>query len=348
MDTPRPGIQPQVKAVDQTLIDGNKVKIDLVTSSGPGWLVIYTLNDAGQPVQPIGQAPIKDGENRDVTVQVDPSRATGTLYAQLHVDHGQVGTYEFPGPDAPLMLGVAMIASQFDVQAAEGAGPTSLVPAVTVADQPIKNSSVVIPEVISDGDGWIVVHRQNGDLTIGSGVGNAPVHSGVNTNVVVEVDTTRTSGTMYAMLHKDLGQKGVIEFPGADEPVLLNGQIVAPTFKVTLTSDSDVIINVGQDVNSTQYLVDGRNMTLYFSINDPRGKSNCTGECLETWRPLFATGQIITGPGVDKNKVNVIIRENGTRQVTYAGAPLYYYTKDIDPGDIRGQGFDGAWFTLTP
>ena len=37
-------------------------------------------------------------------------------------------------------------------------------------------------------------------------------------------------------------------------------------------------------------------------------------------------------------------RDDGTTQVTYAGAPIYYFAKDTKAGDVTGQGVGGVWF----
>ena len=44
-------------------------------------------------------------------------------------------------------------------------------------------------------------------------------------------------------------------------------------------------------------------------------------------------------------------RRDGATQVTYKGAPLYYYEDDKQPGDITGQGkeeFGGKWYLVSP
>ena len=241
------GVTPLVHVSDQQLVN-NTVKVDEVVSSGPGWIVIYTLSGSGQPDQLIGHTQVNDGSNRDVIVQVDPAKAQGSLYAQLHSDSGKVGTFEFPGADGPLMIGVQMIAANFKVsqeQAAVDIPPTpEVVPSITTADQPIKGGTVVIPEVVSDGDAWLVIHRQNGDKTMGPMVGYSSVKNGVNKNVVVPVDTNLTSSTMFAMLHIDAGVEGRLEFPGPDEAVMVNGQMVNPSFHITTKPSGDVVINL--------------------------------------------------------------------------------------------------------
>jgi hypothetical protein len=50
-------------------------------------------------------------------------------------------------------------------------------------------------------------------------------------------------------------------------------------------------------------------------------------------------------------KLATIARTDGTRQVTYAGHPLYYYVGDTKPGEANGQGltdFGARWSLVTP
>jgi predicted lipoprotein with Yx(FWY)xxD motif len=44
-------------------------------------------------------------------------------------------------------------------------------------------------------------------------------------------------------------------------------------------------------------------------------------------------------------------RRDGTVQVTYNGHPLYYYIRDVHPGDILCQNvveFGGTWLVVSP
>lgn len=47
-------------------------------------------------------------------------------------------------------------------------------------------------------------------------------------------------------------------------------------------------------------------------------------------------------------KVGVITTDAGTRQVTLNGMPLYLYSKDTAPGDVKGQGFNKIWWVINP
>ncbi len=344
------GPQPVVKVSDQQIQNG-MVKVDDVVSNGPGWIVIYTMNN-NQVGTPIGHTQVQNGDNKNVMVQIDASKATDILYAQLHVDAGKIGVFEYPGPDSPLMIGVQMIAGQFKNLSSMANMPMPTLapstPGITVQDQAIHNGAVVIPQVVAVGDTWLVIHPRNPDGSMGDYIGYALVHDGVTKNVVIRLDLTRTSRVLFAMLHTDVAKKNAPNFPGADAPVMVNGSIILPSFHVVGPLTGDVSLSVGKDSNGSPLLADGLGMTLYMNLNDTPGVSNCTGNCLANFKPLEASGAINTQGGVSISKVGVIVRPDGIRQVTYAGSPLYYFNGDQNPGDTKGQGLNGVWFLITP
>lgn len=122
-DLPAPAaLTPSVTVADQAIVGGT-VTVARVVSAGPGWLVIHAQKD-GQPGPVLGYSPLKEGDNVEVSVQIDVAKATPTLYAMLHVDAGTVGTYEFPGPDGPVLLAGQMVSPAFAVTAGLAAAPT--------------------------------------------------------------------------------------------------------------------------------------------------------------------------------------------------------------------------------
>ncbi len=104
-------------------------------------------------------------------------------------------------------------------------------PSVTVSDQAVKDDTVTISEVVSDGPGWIVIHMEKGGGP-GPVVGYAAVNDGTNTDVVVKIDSYTATPKLFAMLHTDAGTVGKYEFPGADVPVMVDDKMVSPPFKV--------------------------------------------------------------------------------------------------------------------
>lgn len=94
-------------------------------------------------------------------------------------------------------------------------------------------------------------------------------------------------------------------------------------------------------------LTDSNGMTLYTFTDDKDGKSTCYGECTSHWRPLTVENQTTAPYGLPGN-LGVTTRDDGKKQVTYNGKPLYYYFKDKKRGDANGQGVRNTWFVATP
>ncbi len=102
-------------------------------------------------------------------------------------------------------------------------------------------------------------------------------------------------------------------------------------------------------------VADGAGQSLYLFKDDGSvnyATSTCTSvSCTGDWPPLQVVGQPTVGEGLDPSRVATISRDDGSQQVTYAGYPLYKWSGDFNPGDIRGQliGPEGGdWFLLTP
>jgi hypothetical protein len=60
----------------------------------------------------------------------------------------------------------------------------------------------------------------------------------------------------------------------------------------------------------------------------------------------------VTAAGSAKpSDLSTITRSDGTKQVTYDGHPLYYFSGDSGPGTATGQGSDGfgaKWWLVAP
>jgi predicted lipoprotein with Yx(FWY)xxD motif len=66
------------------------------------------------------------------------------------------------------------------------------------------------------------------------------------------------------------------------------------------------------------------------------GKSVCSGACLTAWPAIAATSATPKGLGVTA-KLGVITRDDGTKQVTVEGLPIYLFEKDTNAGDELGR-----------
>ncbi len=288
------------------------------------------------------------------------------------------------GPAFALLMAAALLATACQPAATPTMEPTAMTaptattapaatPTVQVSDQSVDGGELVVAEVVSDGPGWIVIHA-DASGSPGPVLGYSPVNEGLNQNVSVTIDDSEATPVLYAMLHMDAGAVGTYEFPGADAPVMLDGQMVSPAFKVsgaeqssgssgslddlyggkiaddtmgTPAASGSVTLMVSSKAGLGDFLVDGKGMTLYLFTNDTPGVSNCSGGCLEAWPPLLVEGDPVAGKGVS-GRLGVIVRDDGARQVTYNDLPLYYYVADAKPGDTTGQGVGGVWFVVEP
>ncbi len=108
-------------------------------------------------------------------------------------------------------------------------------------------------------------------------------------------------------------------------------------------------VAVATDSKLGKYLVGAGGRTLYAFMNDEPGKSNCSAGCASSWPPftVAAGEQPVAGDGVT-GELGTIDRGDGTLQVTYKGAPLYYFGGDAKAGDTNGQGVGGVWFVAKP
>lgn len=227
MEDPGPPTEltPSVEVSDQDA-SGGMVTVQKVTAANPGWIVIHTESD-GAPGPIVGFAQVSAGENNAVAVEIDLDAATEKLFAMLHIDAGTAGIYEFPGDDAPVKNGDAIVMAPFMVSLPEA----EISPSVLVADQET-GGKVIIAEVNAADPGWIVIHTDS-DGAPGPIIGYAAVNAGKNSNVEVEIELGGATEKLFAMLHIDAGTSGTYEFPGDDAPVKVGDAVVMTPFMIT-------------------------------------------------------------------------------------------------------------------
>jgi predicted lipoprotein with Yx(FWY)xxD motif len=97
-------------------------------------------------------------------------------------------------------------------------------------------------------------------------------------------------------------------------------------------------------------IFDGGNRALYAFTSDPRGKTTCYGSCAAAWPPYIVRGTLRAGTGTRRSLLGTTRRRDGSRQLTYAGRPLYYYVHD-PRGQVLCQNvreFGGLWLVVRP
>ncbi|MEH0971205.1 hypothetical protein V6U77_08755 [Micromonospora sp. CPCC 205546] len=123
--------------------------------------------------------------------------------------------------------------------------------------------------------------------------------------------------------------------PAADAPPAdadlteeLNGRKVARMGSVVTDQDGWILYRFDKD------------------SNDPPS-SNCVDKCAQVWPPALTDGDPELN-GVSDDKVGTVTRQDGSRQLTLDGWPLYRYVGDKKPGQWKGQGVGGTWFVVAP
>ncbi|MBZ0293212.1 MAG: hypothetical protein K8L99_11660 [Anaerolineae bacterium] len=229
---------PAVEVSDQVSLDGT-VTVDYAYSEGPGFVVIHVDNGEGAPGPVAGHAALSTGANYNVQVDMDTSIATPTLFAMLHTDTGEVGTYEFgtvEGADGPVADADGNVIT-----------PPFNVDLIHASDQMLAGSTFTVGTVVAQADGWLVVHAGDAE-SFGAVLGQTQVSAGANSNVTVELSGDITP-VLWPMLHVDTGEAGVYEFgtvEGADGPVAVNGNVATtPVWTVPHMRVADQIVTHG-------------------------------------------------------------------------------------------------------
>jgi predicted lipoprotein with Yx(FWY)xxD motif len=112
----------------------------------------------------------------------------------------------------------------------------------------------------------------------------------------------------------------------------------AATMSVAHTTLGDVL--VGPDGH-----------TVYLFEKDTGSSSTCADACASAWPPVETKAQPHAGAGVQAALLGTTHRPDGKTEVTYAGHPLYYFSGDSKPGDVKGQGLKGfgaPWYVVAP
>jgi predicted lipoprotein with Yx(FWY)xxD motif len=114
--------------------------------------------------------------------------------------------------------------------------------------------------------------------------------------------------------------------------------------------EGTVFVSLGSVTGLGEVLANSEGRTLYAFSGDTPKESTCEGACAKAWPPLLvAKGEPQPSNGTSAARLGTIERADGSRQVTYAGHPLYSFGGDRKPGEASGQGmsaFGGTWTAL--
>ena len=114
-----------VSASDQAIVN-NGITVANVNAAQDGWIVAH-LDEGGKPGKVLGQTAVKAGDNKNVAIALSEAVPVGgKLWPMLHIDAGTIGTYEFPGADAPAKDASGNIVMKQITVTAAGAAPAAL------------------------------------------------------------------------------------------------------------------------------------------------------------------------------------------------------------------------------
>jgi predicted lipoprotein with Yx(FWY)xxD motif len=116
------------------------------------------------------------------------------------------------------------------------------------------------------------------------------------------------------------------------------------------SSSGGTVITTAKSSAGT-FLTNGSGRAVYLWVKDTGDMSNCNGACAGAWPPVTTTSTATASGSAMASDIGTITRSDGTKQVTYDGHPLYYFSGDSGPGTATGQGSDGfgaKWWLVAP
>ena len=105
------------------------------------------------------------------------------------------------------------------------------------------------------------------------------------------------------------------------------------------TASAD-FVKVNNGIFTSSY---GRTIYTFDKDQAGSGKSACVATCADNWPPVYVEpGIMLSGDFAS------ISRNDGQKQLTYKGKPLYFFVKDKNPGDKSGDNVNNVWHVVTP
>lgn len=300
-------ILPAITVSDQPLADDGRLTVERVSLPEPGWLIVYAQQD-GERGDQLDAVALPVGTTRDVPVTVDPFAATETLIAALHVDGGERGAFEYPGPDEPFVQAETPVTAIFTVEM------QVVRPSISVNDQTVGEDGVVqVEQVVVPARGWVVVHADD-EGALGPVLGAAPAAAGRTESLAVGIPWREATTRLYAVLYEDLGTPHRFDLD-EDLPFLAAGELALASFDVTLPPDVFAL---------DQPVIDGAVMLERVTIDRP-------GWAVIYFDDEEAPGRIIGSAPLEagvNEQVQVAVLETAVTPILYV-----ILHEDVTPGD---------------
>jgi hypothetical protein len=104
-------------------------------------------------------------------------------------------------------------------------------PVLEINDQPVTNSKVVVDEVQSGEQAWIAIYADEEGMP-GRVIGYRRIFPGIFRQLEIEIDLSYATVVLYALVHKDQGNRGIFEFPGIDIPIARDKTAEPQSFRI--------------------------------------------------------------------------------------------------------------------
>jgi predicted lipoprotein with Yx(FWY)xxD motif len=132
--------------------------------------------------------------------------------------------------------------------------------------------------------------------------------------------------------------------------LLLALAALVPTVEASAASSHSstaALVRVAKVGKLGRILVTSKGFALYQWTQEKRHQIKCTGSCAKAWPPLLvpAHASLATHIRGAMGTFGVIMRPDGTHQLTYQGKALYRYQGDTQPGEALCQGSEG-WYVF--
>jgi predicted lipoprotein with Yx(FWY)xxD motif len=97
-------------------------------------------------------------------------------------------------------------------------------------------------------------------------------------------------------------------------------------------------------------LFDRSGQAIYLFDKEATSTPRCYGACAKAWPPVLTRGSPQGSGGVRDSLLGTTPRKDGSRQVTYAGHPLYFYAHEGKNEVLchNVSEFGGLWLVVTP
>lgn len=201
-------LPPDMIIFDQPMVN-QQVVVERAISEGPGWVALYEDGDGGELLTIIGFAPLQAGLNEHVPVPII-GQPTETVFVRLHQDTGQVGEFDYPRNDPPVLDEDGRIAT---FSFLTNAGSFLL-----TADQ-IVTDTVTVPLVMAEFPAWLIV-QADADGQPGEFLGQIAIDAGMFWDLTVPLQSTNLTPILFITLYQDADTPKVFDYPnGRDRPI---------------------------------------------------------------------------------------------------------------------------------